>query len=425
MDMRTIIQVRRAGTCTASLLAALLCLPAMGQPAQGFNELGTNYFQQERYEEALERFEQAHRLAPQVPSIRRNICLTRQILARQAFEADRIPEARAHLEAAIAIDPENPAPLVQAGGYLLGSGEMGEARSNLEAALKLDPGHLEAHILLGEICYRDNDFAGARSHWETVLAEKPDWPGLAEKLQKVEREDAVEADFARYTSEHFEIRYGKVLSEETRTLVFELLEAAYRDIGEALGGLYPETIIQVVLYDGNEFAEATDAAPHIGALYDGKIRAPITNRRGRFLTGATLGSRLRHEYVHAVLRDALGAAVPWWLNEGLAETLSRDMDQSRLRLLRTAYRAGDNLPFAELESNVHGRLVPKQLSLAYAQSHVAADALWKLYPQKFPALIAALKAGSPYETALKETLGIDYAELDRRTRIACGAEEAR
>ncbi len=398
----------------------LICANILAQPAVGFNELGANYFKEGRYAEALERFERALQLAPNNPSVQKNIGLTHQALAREAFEHDDTAAALAHLEKAIAIDPKNPAPHVLIGGFQFGVGDLPAARSHLETALRLDPAQQKARVLLGEIHYRNNALAKAKKHWAQVLKEKPDWPGLQDKLDKLVREDSVESGFRDYVSEHFKVRYAKALSEEMRDRVFAILEEAYQEIGKTLGGIYPPHAVHVVLYDGNQFSEATQSKQHVGALFDGKIRAPITNKKGRFLSTATLTSRLRHEYVHVVLRYHVGNKVPWWLNEGLAETLSRDMDQNRLRILRKAYRTGNTFPFAELEANALQRLDSKQLHLAYAQVHVAVNTLWAASGNvKFQVLLQKLRADTSPEDALRQSLGLDYAELARRTIQAC------
>ncbi len=407
---------------TMAFLLFLVAIVANAQPARGYNELGMDYFKSQRYAEALERFELAHKLAPDNPGIRRNLCTTHQALAKVAIDADAIDEALAHLEKAVAIDPTNPGPHVQLGGYMLGLGKLPEAQVHLEAALKRDPTQAEASVLLGEVFYRENKLRQARELWANALKEHPDFPGLEQKLDKVTREEKVESDFESYTSAHFRIRYGKVLSEETRTEVFNILESAYQDIGTALGGIFPVATVEVVLYDGDEFSEATQAERHVGALFDGKLRAPITNAKGRFLSKATLTSRLRHEYVHAVLREKLGFNVPWWFNEGLAETLSREMDRNRLRNLSAAYRGNKTFPFSDLDSNPKKELAPQALALAYAQSHVAVEVLWKENKDKIPDYLDALQHAKTPEEALQQTLGLDYTALDKKTRVASGAE---
>ncbi len=404
------------------LLCLLILSTAHAQPAKGFNDLGTVYFQEGRYADALERFKQALKLAPEVPAIRRNMALCHQALANEAMEKDDLAQAMVHLDRAIELDPRFPAPHAQAGAYLFTAERLEEARPYLEQALKLDNEQLDARAMLGEIFYRANDHAKAETHWKIVLEAKPDWPGLAQRLEKLRREAHIEGDFKRYPSAHFEISFGEVLSEATLSRVFYILETAYQEIGTELGGIFPSETVEVVLYDGTQFADATQSDPHVGALFDGKIRAPITNKEGRFLQNATLKSRLRHEYVHVVLRHRLGSKVPWWFNEGLAETLSRKMDQSRLRLVRSAYRGNETFPFADLENNPRGQYSPQQVSLAYAQSHVAVAQLWKEGESKFPALLEAFEKSPRYEDALKSVLNTDYATLEKLTEAASGEE---
>jgi Tfp pilus assembly protein PilF len=404
----------------AILVTFLACFHAGAQPpAAGFNELGTVYFKEGRYAEALDRFEKALQLAPSTLPIQRNIVLCHQALAKESMDSDDLVRALSHLKKAIAIDPENPDPHVQAGVYLFHAGKLPEARKRLQDGLKRDPSQHEARATLGEILYQNGQFTEARKHWAKVLKDKPDWPGLQKRLDKLDRETSVEAEFENYTSEHFQISYGKVLSEATRTRVFAILEDAYDEIGEALGGIHPTTRTQVVLYDGKEFSKATLADRHVGALFDGKIRAPITNQQGRYLSTPTLTNRLRHEYVHAAIRFYLGESAPWWLNEGLAETLSRKVDQNRFRTLRKAYRNKETFSFIELEVNPRKKKKPKEVSLAYAQVHVAVDTLWSQQSDVFPALLQRLKAGVPTEEALRKGTGLGYAELNEKTERAC------
>ena len=388
-------------------------------PAKGFNELGVMAFGEKRYELALENFGKALELEANNPSIKRNLCAVHQAMANDLAVAGKLPEALARVNLGLDVDPENVSALAQAGAYRLKQGDLSAATTQLEKAVALDSASKEARFLLGEAYYQQNKLTEAGAQWDEVLKLDPAWPGLQEKIDKLARENSVEADFTAYDAGHFQLRYAEALSEATRDGVFRVLEDAYKSVGEKLGGAFPTEPVQVVLYSGEQFAEATQSAAHVGALFDGKIRAPITGKNKRFLTPQVLSTRLTHEYVHVVLAQIGGGRVPWWLNEGLAETFSRQMDQSRERMLRKAYAADHASSLADLEARQLDQLDANELALAYAQAHAATQILWNEGGTKKTAdAIRRMKDGSPPQDAIKEAFGMDYAALEEKLKAA-------
>lgn len=397
------------------LLAMLLpwVADAWGQPAKGLNDLGVIAFETKRYDQALEHLEKARALAPENPAIRRNLVTVHRAMANDDAKAGDLEAAIAHLERAIAVDPEDPAPLAEAGTYRLRAGQLEAAVARLEAAVELAPLEAETRAMLGEAYYQQNRLADAHEQWGRALSIQPELEGLQEKYDKLARESAVEVDFNQYSAGHFQLSYAKALSEDTRATVFDILEEAYESIGAHLGGRYPPGVVQVVLYDGEQFREATDSAAHVGALYDGKIRAPITSTNGRYLSRRVLTARLTHEYTHVVLASHLGQALPWWLNEGLAEVFSRDMDQSRRRLLGRALRGGRGHALADLEASQLKTLEREALGIAYAQAHATAEHLWRTgKAEKLARFVGLIDGGTAPEEALRAVYDLDYAGLE-------------
>ena len=392
---------------------------AQCQPAKGLNDLGVIAFEAKRYELALEHFEKARALEPENRAIRRNIAAVHQAMANDLAGNGKIDAAIARVAQALEADPENAAAQAQAGAYYLGAGKVSEALKLLESSLALDPDNSEARAMLGEALYQQNRLPEARTQWEEALRLKPDWPELREKHAKLMRESAVEEGFNQYESGHFRLSYAKALSEEMRTTVFGILEEAHETIGKNLGGLYPPGPVTVVLYDGVQFSEATDAAAHVGALYDGKIRAPITSRNSRYLSAHVMKTRLTHEYVHVILVGHLGPRLPWWLNEGLAEVFSREMDQTRKRLLERAFRGGNTHALLDLERSQRDQADAEVLAVAYAQAQAAADYLWRAGgPEKMGAFVKAIQEGKEPAEALQLAYGLDYAALEEK--VAAG-----
>lgn len=410
--------------CIAILLLTI-AVPArtavaqQASPAKGYNELGVMAFGEKRYELALENFGKALELEANNPSIRRNLCAVHQAMANDLAEAGKLAEALSRVNLGLDLDPENVSALSQAAAYRLKQGDISGATAQLEQAVALDGANKEARFLLGEAYYQQNKLPEARAQWDEVLKLDPVWPGLQEKLDKLSRENSVEEGFTSFDAGHFQLRYAEALSDVTRDGVLAVLEGAYTSVGEKLGGSFPAEPVQVVLYGGEQFAEATQSAEHVGALYDGKIRAPITSKNGRYLTPQVLTTRLTHEYVHVVLTQLGGGHVPWWLNEGLAEVFSREMDLARKRMLRRAYVGDRTLSLGNLEAQQLDALEPEALALAYAEAHATAEELWRTGgTKKLTVALKRMKDGATAEDAIREAFGLDYATLEATVAAA-------
>jgi len=403
---------------------AMLPLEARSESAYECNAQGVALYDVGRWDEAIPAFERAYELAPDNVVVRRNLCNAHQASANElARQADYAGAAR-HLELAIGIDPENYSPLVQLGSYYLRLGFVAEAIARLEEAIDLAPQSVDAHDLLGDAYYLDNDVPSARIQWEWVLQVQPGRAGLRQKLEKASREEAVESSFRPTGSRHFQLTYSPELPGRSLRRVLNLLERAYVEVGRNFGGVYPPTPIQVIVYNANEFAEATQVGRHVGALYDGKIRIPLFDGSGAPLDDAELKVRLFHEYTHVVVRFLGGSRVPWWLNEGLAETFSRELDEAQTTLLETAQAEEALFTLADLGDAQLNKLDPTALRLAYAQAHATVYYLWTKFGQRrLTGLMSDLAEGVAPEEALHKNYGRTYASLQKevtRTFVASG-----
>lgn len=394
-------------------------MDASSRTAAEYNEEGIKLYNEGAFSEALDRFEEAYELAPENQVVKHNLCNAHQEVASRLEKDGDMKRAIRHLELAIGIDPENSSPLVQVGSYYLKENQVANAIFRLEEAIEVEPGLTDAHFLLGEAYYRDNDLPSARVQWDYVLEVKPDWPGLREKYDKLFREESVERSFNSSATRHFQLSYPREVTQGMRFTILSMLERAYSDIGRKLGGVYPTDPVKVILYSAEQFAEATQLDSHVGALFDGKIRAPVTDSDGAWLAEDELRRRLVHEYVHVALRHAVGPEVPWWLNEGLAETLSRPVDSSRASLLRRAYTEQLAYPLHKLEGSQLHKLDPEALTLAYAQAHGTVNLLWTKYGQRrVVPMLQDLRGGLSPEEALKKNYRKTYDVLQREVQNA-------
>ncbi len=406
-------------------LAMACCGPAAAQPpnakAAEYNNMGIAAYNAGHYSESIRYFEKAHELARDNRTVRHNLCNAQQAMANELAKGNKLAEAVELLKTAIGVEPENPGPLTQLGSYHLQQGEVQQAIFRLEEAIELKPGELTAHELLGEAYYRDNDLPAARVQWDYVLQLEPKRKGLKERYEKAFREESVENGYRRGESRHFKVSCPPDTPSMVRSQALTALERAYLQITRRVGGTHPPSPIQVVLYGEGEFSAATQTEEHIAAIYDGKIRSPLIGPDGRYLDEDELGRRLTHEYVHVVLRHLAGNGIPWWLNEGMAQTLSQDFGHAETMLLRKAQDEGGLFNLKALEAHQLKALAAEPLNIAYAQAHAAVLTLWDRYGQRpFQQMLREINGGNAPEKALRNTYRLTYAALQQEVlnRIA-------
>lgn len=399
---------------TVAVIASAEVAAQTSGSAHAYNTEGVALYEARNFAEAVTTFELAYELDPGSETIAANLCNAYMAYANQLAEAKNFEAAANILESAIQTCPKNPRPYVQLGAYYLRLNYVSDAIFRLEEAYDLAPEDVDLHDLLGEAYYRDNDLVNAHAQWKWVRQEDPEREGLAEKLAKVERELAVEQEYRRSGSQNFIINYESGTEGYKVRNILDVLERAYGEIGRALGNQYPPTPIQVIVYSAEKFAQVTLMGGHVGGLFDGKIRVPVTTTDGQALPQDELERRLYHEYVHVVVRHMLDDNTPWWINEGLAEALSRDVTANHRKLLQAA-RQGDQLfDLAKLEDQQLEQLEGESLNLAYRQAHFAVDYLLNRFGKRsMHNFLASLGQGANVETALRKHYYRSYATLQR------------
>src|SRR2546428_4807693 len=116
---------------------------------------------------------------------------------------------------------------------------------------------------------------------------------------------------------------------------------------------------------------------------------------------------LRHEYVHALLRDRMGGrgAIPQWLNEGLAMQLAGDPPPDIPELIRGQVTLV-NLSYLEGSWMV---LTPKQAIVAYLEGNSATKYFIDRFGmEKMREVLSQLATGQTFPDAFKDRLLITY-----------------
>ena len=245
----------------------------------------------------------------------------------------------------------------------------------------------------------------------------PEREGLERLLERWRAELETEQEFLRDRSVHFELSYDgwrQSLLDAAPDVLSEL-ELHCADLSLVFG-LWPGESgakrIPVVLYRREEFARITGLSEWAGGSFDGTIRVPIAE--GRALDAA-LSALLRHELVHAFVREASGGdKVPAWLNEGLAQWLARDpsgdLASARKRMAGRALVPLERLerPFAALPE--------PEIPFAYAQSLLFTAFLERTHGREsLLAMVRGIRAGeraaSAFEAWTRVPLGLAFEDF--------------
>jgi len=210
-----------------------------------------------------------------------------------------------------------------------------QRREAAEPPEDLDDGDLDgimrvarARLALADLLYDKDDLAGAMVHLEhgrqRTPAGSPQRPYLDLVTARVSRAEKAEEKYSARESSHFLVKFNGNEDYDTWTKVLDILEDAYRDIGQKFS-YFPAKPITVVLHTKASFQGATGSPAWADGLYDGVLGRIQIPTQGALTDPAWLARVLRHEFVHALLHQRVeGGHIPQWLNEGLAMQLAGD-----------------------------------------------------------------------------------------------------
>jgi hypothetical protein len=236
-------------------------------------------------------------------------------------------------------------------------------------------------------------------------------PGLLSYLKsvtaKVQRTEKIEEKLSAHSTVHFTVKFDGNEDPATWATVLDILEEAYREIGQKFNHFPPKPIV-VVLHSKDQFQSATGSPDWADGLFDsvlGRIQVPT---QGATTDRVWLTRVLRHEFVHALIHDELGAdggTIPTWLNEGLAMQLAGDQWQE----LKDVLQGGQTLiPLTMLEGSWE-KFPPDTASVAYAEANSAAHYLIDRFGMhKVHAILSHLKARQSITAAIHDKLLMSY-----------------
>jgi tetratricopeptide (TPR) repeat protein len=324
------------------------------------------------------------------------------------FEHGNIDQAHRYFDSALRFQPENATVLMYYAALLVRTGKASQALTYAQRAVSAAPQSPDAYTVLGyaqQACDRTKD---AVASWKHSLELRPD-PAVQQYLDKAQREQTVETDFAQRESSHFVLHYeGKQTSEGFRGQIMAALESDYDDLARDLGSP-PRDNILVTLYTEQAFFDVTRAPSWSGALNDGKLRIPISG-----LTSMTpeLARVLKHELAHSFINQLSAGRCPPWLHEGIAQLLEPKSLGSDGRQLAQLFKAQRNIPLNVLEGSFM-RFSGVEAYVAYAESLAAVSYINDTYGMSdIQRILQRLSEGSSTEATLRATIHSDYGQLE-------------
>lgn len=287
----------------------------------------------------------------------------------------------------------------------------------LEETIRLVPDEPFTHLILAELLINKDDLAGAKTHLGHATERTSDNPKFQSYLkhlaERVEQTGKAEEKFVARESSHFTVKFDGNEDHTVWSRVSEILEDAYRDIGQKFN-YYPGRPILVVLHARETFQAATGSPAWADGLFDpalGRIKVPT---QGALTDQAWLTRVLRHEYVHALLHDRMGgraSAVPTWLNEGLAMQLAGDPWPDLNKVIRGQVTL---ISLSSLEGPWMG-MPANVATVAYLEGNSATAYLVDRYGmEKVREIVGRLADGQPIAAAVQDRLFITYEQFQQR-----------
>ena len=286
----------------------------------------------------------------------------------------------------------------------------------LEEAMRLAPHDPMPHIILAERLIGQDDLSAANAHLEHARDRSSDslkaQTYLKEYIAYVEKAKSAEQKFVARESAHFTVKYDGEEDHAVWTQVLDILEDAYRDIGQQLG-YFPRKPILVVLHTRERFHDATGGPAWSDGLYDptlGRIKIPT---QGALTDQAWLTRVLRHEFVHALLDARMGGRriIPQWLNEGLAMQLAGDPPPDIPALIRGEVTL-INLTYLEAPWSA---LSPQQAMVAYLEGNSATRYFIDRYGMdRVRDVLDKMATGQRFAHAFQDGIFTSYEDFQRR-----------
>jgi tetratricopeptide (TPR) repeat protein len=391
--------------------------PEVGTPRQpdADNAEGTAAYEAGHYHDAVRAFERALSRQPDNPVFRHNMAAATAALGWDAINSRDPDEAIRQFQAAIEYDRREASLYAGLGAAYQLRRDSPHAIEAFRAAVALDPTRLELYEQLADLLYQRNQLADAIALLTSAMQRVREPDRLAPLLAKMTREQSLQNRFLQTGTRHFLIQFDGGENRERAYQILDLLELAYRDVGQAFG-VFPSGEITVILYNNEQFRDVTQTPGWTNGIYDGKIRLPAG---GSVPDRALLAKVLYHEYTHVIVHELSDNQAPTWLNEGLAvyfEGLaSGNLPGSQEASTRSLTRLSPKtlIPLAALQGSFL-EFSSDQAAIAYAESFSATRYLINRYGlPRITELLQQLSDNRSFDQTFETVFFLPYHEFER------------
>jgi tetratricopeptide (TPR) repeat protein len=290
-------------------------------------------------------------------------------------------------------------------------------RDFLEQLVALAPNEPFPHLALADLFQERDQLGEAARHLDHATARAGKDPAMQSYLRtvtaKIRRTEKSDDRLISRDSAHFTVKFSGEADQATWAAVLDILEEAYREMGQKFGH-FPSKTIVVVLHARSTFQSETGSPIWADGLFDpvlGRIQVPMQDA---LHDRAWLTRVLRHEFIHALLHDQLGpagSAIPTWLNEGLAMELSADRWSDLEQIMNQEFIL---IPLPALEGG-WGELSKDAAMLAYLEAHSAVHYLVDRFGMpRMQELLAHIKARHTLSAAMHSQLSLSYEQFQSR-----------
>ena len=287
-----------------------------------------------------------------------------------------------------------------------------EAKALVEKAIQINPSHVAAYMLLGDIEYFNQKMRQAKQAFRKAAELDPDNQYIQDQLTRVERESRVETRMESEFDRYFIIKIDENLKRKSNLDVKASLATIRRALAKDFKYKQKHKIA-VIVYDMQTFRSTISHAPSwSGALYDGKMRIPISTRRDNIKIAET---SIYHEYTHAVIHAIANGHCPLWVNEGIAEYIEYKYGiPPSIDYLKSAYAQKKIPPWNALNS-AFSQHNTDFVNLGYQQAYSIIFYFVKHYKfRKINTLLKHLSKEIPLDAALKQTYRYKAERLEEK-----------
>ncbi|HXZ14158.1 MAG TPA: hypothetical protein VEG64_17360 [Candidatus Sulfotelmatobacter sp.] len=315
-----------------------------------------------------------------------------------------------HYRQALSFAPDNVGLLLNLSVLYLRQSQFSNALDPLEHARRISPDSADVAKLMGWAYYGANKMDRAVEEWKRAEHIQPD-AEVEHALDKALRDKAEEESYREGETAHFALKYSGSATPDLARGILHTLEDDFRDLESQLDYTPPEPIA-VILYTDQAFADITRAPSWAGAINDGRIRIPVQGLSG---VNSELAHVLKHELTHSFVGQKTHGRAPTWVQEGVAQWMEGRRSNNAAAALVEMAGQGHAPHLEQLEGSWLG-LPSGAAATAYAYALAAVESIIQAGGVGDISRLLDRIASSPsMDSALRETLHSDYADLDQQT----------